>query len=79
MKFIFFMMLIFSSCSNLKPSPEVDDHFITVLTALDHAQMSYLKGCVDTHKELTNDGSFPKCRDKAKNHRKEIESIIKSK
>ena len=61
------------STSNQKS--ELQDE-VTLKTALDQAQMSYLKGCVEAFKEVKVPSVFPHCRDKALMHRSELESII---
>jgi hypothetical protein len=43
---------------------------------MDQVQASYLKGCVDAYKELKLGPAFPSCKERAKNYRMEIESIL---
>ncbi len=80
MKKIVLLLILTSSCANFTPSKKVDeDNLVTITTALEQAQMSYLRGCVEANKEILGNGNFPKCKDKAKNHRDEIQSILDSK
>jgi hypothetical protein len=75
-----FILVLFLSigCTTLKVKPPTED-LVSVDSALTHAQMSYQKGCVDASKDESSKPAFVKCRDRAKNHRKEIESIMNQK
>lgn len=64
------------SCSST-PKPERDE-FVTVRTALEQAQMSYLKGCVDSFRKLGMAPSFDRCKEMAITHRLEINSILET-
>ncbi len=75
-KFIPILFIIFG-CSTLKKDP-VSEDLVSVHTALNQAQMSYLKGCVDARKELKVSPSFNHCQQKAKVHLKEINEIMNS-
>lgn len=74
MKYVF-MLFILVACSH-HPKKEVEDDLVSVDAALDQAQASYLLGCVEAFKELKMPVSFPNCRDKSLNHRKELDSIM---
>lgn len=76
MKFSLLFLLI--ACSTSKtPKNEPPTHdLVTVRTALEQAQMSYLKGCVDSFRDLGMAPSFDTCRIKAMKHRQEIDSIM---
>ncbi len=73
--------LFLYGCSQL-PKPKnsdaapIEDHLITAQVALDHIQFSYLRGCVDAFKLLKIPASFETCRDKSKEHRKEVFEIL---
>jgi hypothetical protein len=54
-----------------------DEGLVTVSTALDQAQASYLRGCVDALKSMGVPSAFPGCKNLSNIHRKEIESIMK--
>ena len=49
---------------------------VSLQSALDAAQSSYLKGCVDGMKELKVPLAFDGCRDKSMVHRQELEYIM---
>lgn len=70
------IILFCVSCAQLKPKPVPNDDLVSVHAALNHAQASYLKGCVDAMKELKIPITFPGCRDKALLHRQELDSIM---
>ena len=70
----FFFLFILIACSSTKNSPEKD--LVTVRTALEQAQMSYLKGCVESFRDLKMAPSFELCREKAITHRIELDSIM---
>jgi hypothetical protein len=78
MKFFLCFTLLYS-CSqaltrnNSRPPPE---GWVSGSTALQHAKISYMKGCVDTFKYLKIPSSFNYCRDQAENHEREIDLII---
>jgi hypothetical protein len=67
-----------SGCSSMSSRPKLESDVVSVQTALDHAQMSYLRGCVEGLKEYAKKGHFPFCKEKAKLHRHEIQSILDS-
>ena len=72
---VFSFLLAFVSCAQAPTKSEKDD-LVTVRTALDQAQASYLKGCVEAMKDLKIPVAFPGCRDKAIVHRRELDSIM---
>ena len=72
------IFLFFLGCSQLPKEPEkakLSDE-VSLEAALNQAQMSYLKGCVEAHKALNQPPAFYGCRDKAIVHRRELDSII---
>lgn len=69
------LSLIFASCAHQKTRTNQDD-LVSVNAALNQAQASYLKGCVDAMKELHVPIAFPGCRDKSLLHRQELDSIM---
>lgn len=73
MKFIL-ITLFLVSCAHKQPQNRED--LVSVLSALDQAQMSYLKGCVDAMKDQQIPVNFENCRDKSKAHRLELDSIM---
>jgi hypothetical protein len=72
MKNIIWMMLLVS-CAQV-PAKQKD--LVSLDAALNQAQASYLKGCVDVMKDLKIPVSFPDCRDKSLDHRRELDSIM---
>lgn len=71
-------LLILISCSHKKTknTSKHDADLVTVRTALEQAQMSYLKGCVDAFRSLGMAASFVSCREKAISHRIELDGIM---
>ncbi len=77
MRFLFLFLLALVGCAHTpKPSPKGD--LVSVDAALDHIQMSYLKGCVDAHLEMNKKKMFVSCSIKAKTHRIEVEETLNS-
>ena len=80
MKTYLLLLLLLVSCAHKKPQavqcPEPDDDRVSVNAALNQAQMSYLKGCVDSFRFLRMAPSFEHCVEKAKAHRLDIQSIM---
>lgn len=68
------VLLLLVSCAQVKTQKQSDE--VSVAVALDQAQMSYLKGCVDAMKEIKIPITFIGCRDKAILHRQELDSIM---
>lgn len=73
MKYLFFLLLVVS-CAHREPKKGED--LVSVNAALNQAQASYLKGCVDALKDLKIPIAFPGCRDKSLIHRQELDSIM---
>lgn len=70
-----FILLLMVSCAH-RPEKSNQDDLVTVRTALDQAQASYLRGCVEALKDLKVPAAFPGCRDKSFIHRQELDSIM---
>lgn len=77
MKILLFLALLSYGCSQVKPKPPIDEDDVSLEAALNQAQSSYLLGCVEASKTSKISPAFPVCRDRARNHRREIEEIIK--
>lgn len=73
---LLFLSFFLVSCAQINSKPKAPQDEVTVKTALDQAQMSYLRGCVEAHKNLKRGPSFEICRDRAIAHRIELESIM---
>lgn len=71
---ILFLLL---SCSQVpvKKQP-VEEDLVTLRTALDQAQMSYLKACVEAFRDLKIAPTFDTCRERALVHRAELNQIM---
>lgn len=68
------LLLLLTACAH-RP-PEKGDNLVSVNAALNHAQMSYLKGCVDAYRGLNIPAAFNRCRDMAHIHRQELDSFM---
>ncbi len=75
MKSNVFILLFVVGCSQLPKTVQPRDE-VTILTALDQAQMSYLKGCTEAMVALKQPSAFDGCREKARLHRLELNEII---
>jgi hypothetical protein len=75
MKAIILFCLILSSCAHMKKESETED-LVSLNTALDQAQASYLKGCVDALHDIKVPMAFEGCRDKSLIHRRELDQIM---
>lgn len=73
--FLIFSTLVTLSCAHKKTALPEDD-LVTVKTALDQAQMSYLRGCVESFVEMKKSPSFPHCVKRAQAHRAELDEIM---
>lgn len=77
MKYILLSLLLIS-CASKSTKPEYEKDLISVGSALDLARSSYIKGCVFQGKKYNPKvAHFPECVIKAKEHQKEIHSIMK--
>lgn len=75
-KKILLSSLLFALVSCAQAPVKKQEDLVSVLTALDQAQASYLKGCVDAMRDLKIPIAFEGCRDKAIVHRRELDSIM---
>lgn len=62
------------SCAHRPSGPQ--ENLVSVDAAKNHAQASYLKGCVDAHHSLKVPKAFPHCREEALKHRQELDSFM---
>jgi hypothetical protein len=72
----YFFLLILISCAHKIPLSNKQGDLVHVSTVMDQVQSSYLKGCMDAYKEMNLAPAFPTCKEKAKEHRAEIQSIL---
>jgi hypothetical protein len=71
------LLIIISSCAHKKASsPHPEEDLVSIKVALDQAQASYLRGCVEGLKKLRVPLAFNGCRDMSIVHRQELETII---
>lgn len=70
----FFLLLLVTACAH--QPPKKGKELVSVNAALNHAQMSYLKGCVDAYRGLNIPAAFARCRDMAHLHRQELDSFM---
>jgi hypothetical protein len=68
------LLLILISCA--QTPPKKGEELVSVNAALNHAQASYLKGCVEAYHDLNIPAAFPRCRDKSSLHRQELDSLM---
>lgn len=69
------LFLILVGCAH-SPKKSLQDNEVTLETALKQAQMSYLRGCVESFRELHMAPSFDHCVEKARAHRLELDQIM---
>ncbi|HXH31406.1 MAG TPA: hypothetical protein VNJ01_11380 [Bacteriovoracaceae bacterium] len=72
-EFLIFLFLV--GCSQLPKKTQPTDG-VSLDAALNQAQMSYLKGCVEAYKILNQPSGFDGCVDRAKGHRSELDGIL---
>lgn len=70
----FLLLLLVTACAHKAPFP--GEELVSVNAALNHAQASYLKGCVEAYRDLNIPVAFPRCRDKSYIHRQELDSVM---
>ncbi len=70
----FLLLLLMTACAHKTPSK--GEELVSVNAALNHAQASYLKGCVEAYRDLNIPVAFPRCRDKSFIHRQELDSFM---
>ena len=74
--FIFLLMLVSCAHQPSKKEPTYYSDQVSVRVALDQAQMSFLRGCVESFRTFKIKPSFETCREKAIQHRLEVEQIL---
>jgi len=70
-----FIALLLAGCAHKQPD-KPEEELVSINSALNHIQASYLKGCVDALKDIKVPLAFHGCRDKAFLHRQEVEQFI---
>lgn len=71
-----FFLILFALASCAQTPQKKGEELVSVNAALNQAQASYLKGCVEAHRLLNIPISFPACRDRSFIHRQELDSIM---
>ncbi|HXH76841.1 MAG TPA: hypothetical protein VNJ08_17865 [Bacteriovoracaceae bacterium] len=72
---IILLILFCASCSRL-PLKKTPDDQVSINAALDQAQTSYLKGCVQAYESKSEGPKFVECREKAVAHRLELQQMM---
>jgi len=75
MKYLTILLLI-ASCANLPPERSQEEPLVSVNTALDQAQASYLRGCVEAYQSLRLGPTYFYCLENARKHRLELQNIM---
>jgi hypothetical protein len=68
------ILIVLVSCAQAPVKPREDE--VSLGAALNQSQMSYMKGCVDAMAFLKVPVLFENCRDMARDHRRELDSIM---
>lgn len=71
-----FLFVLISCASTKPPLSRSQGDLVHVSTVMEQVQFSYMKGCVDAHRELQLASAFETCRARAIDHRLEIKSIL---
>ena len=74
MKYLIFLTLL-TACSQVPVKKQ--EELVSVDAALNQAQASYLKGCVDALKTIKIPITFEGCRDKSLIHRQELDQFMR--
>ncbi len=76
--FIFLFILVSCAHQSKKTEPKYYSDQVSVRVALDQAQMSFLRGCVESFRTFKIKPSFETCREKAIQHRLEVQEILET-
>lgn len=71
------LLLIATGCAHKNSPSTPEEELVSMRAAMDQAQASYLKGCVDGQKKLKVPLAFDGCRDMSLLHRQELEEILR--
>lgn len=77
MRYLPFLFLLACAHSPKTTPVEREEDLVSLPVALDQAQMSYLRGCVEAYQTVGVKISFPDCRDRAVAHRQELDKFMK--
>ncbi len=69
------LLILLAGCAHKSQQIE-SDNLVTVQAALNQAQASYLKGCIEVIKEQNLTGNFETCKNKSIIHRRELNFIM---
>jgi len=68
--------LLFVSCAHLSSETSTEEPLVSVHTALNQAQSSYLRGCVEAYQSLRLGPTYFYCLENARKHRLELQMIM---
>ena len=74
---LFILLILTVSCAHQKKKDPQGNDLVTLRTALEQAQMSYLKGCVDVYVAHKLGPAFNQCKELAKKHRLDLDNYMK--
>ncbi|MFY7993920.1 MAG: hypothetical protein ACOVP4_11550 [Bacteriovoracaceae bacterium] len=73
---LFVLPLLLTSCAHLSSDTSPEGPLVTVHTALNQAQSSYLRGCVEAYQSLRLGPTYFYCLENARKHRLELQMIM---
>jgi hypothetical protein len=76
MRIVLIAIFILSGCAHTTKKKDSPPELVSLNAALNQAQMSYMRGCVEAMKTIKLVPSFPECKEKAITHRLELQSIM---
>ncbi len=76
MRKVLIAMFILNGCAHRANKQDSPEELVSLNAALNQAQMSYLRGCVEAMTVIKLSPSFPDCKEKAIAHRLELQAIM---
>ncbi len=73
---VLLVIFILTGCAQKRVSQYPEEDLVSLESAVDQAQASYLRGCVEGQKKLKVPLTFNGCRDMSLIHRQELEGIL---
>ena len=70
------LCLLFIGCSNLPKERSPEEPLVSVNAALNQAQASYLRGCVEAYQSFRLGPTYFYCLENARKHRVELQNIM---
>jgi hypothetical protein len=71
-----FLCFALIGCASIKPERSQEEPLVSVEVALDQAQASYLRGCVEAYQSLRLGPTYFYCLENARKHRLELQNIM---